>query len=257
VTPVLTSEKNPLLKRVRRAVSAGSLTEDGFAVAESFHLLKEALTSKCEIQAVIVAESAGERVGDVKNARVIMVADRVFAELASTGTTQGVIALVKPPSWTLEQVLREETLAIVLDGVQDPGNAGAMVRAAEAFGATGAVFLKGSADPYHPKSLRGSAGSIFRLPVVAGSAEASLLEMLDRKTIPLYAANPRAAQSISEANFLSSCAIVIGSEGRGVSEHLERRATGVRIPTSQVESLNAAVAAGIMLYEARRQRSRR
>jgi len=258
LTDTLVDSKNPLLKQVRRAVARGSLTEDGFAVAESFHLLEEALKSECEIQAVIVAESVknpvAAHVRGLNRTRVIAVSDRLFAELASTETTQGAIALVKPPEWRLDHLLRGKALAVVLDGVQDPGNAGAIVRAAEAFGATGAAFLKGSVSPYNPKSLRGSAGSMFRLPVVTGVDEMLLLAAIDQRQMTLYAANPRAAQSISQADFSKSCAIVIGSEGRGVSEKLQQRATGVRIPTSKVESLNAAVAAGIMLYEARRQR---
>lgn len=258
MTPTLISDKNPLLKQVRRAVARGTLTEDGFAVAESFHLLEEALASECEIQAVIVAESVknpvAAHVRGLKRTRVIAVADRLFAGLTSTEATQGAIALVKPPEWTLDHLLRGRALAVVLDGVQDPGNAGAIVRAAEAFGATGVAFLKGSVSPYNPKSLRGSAGSMFRLPVVAGVDEALLLAAIDQRQIALYAANPRASKCISQADFSKSCAIVIGSEGRGVSEQLQRRATGLKIPTSQVESLNAAVAAGVMLYEARRQR---
>jgi TrmH family RNA methyltransferase len=179
----------------------------------------------------------------------------VFEQLASTERTQGVIALVRPPVWTLDQLLRGRSLVVVLDGVQDPGNAGAIVRACEAFGGTGAAFLKGSVSPYNPKSLRASAGSMFRLPVVAAADQDLLLAALDHKRISLYAAAPRATKSITEANFSERCAIVIGSEGRGVGPRLLEHATPVRIPTNGVESLNAAVAAGILLYEARCQRA--
>ena len=78
------------------------------------------------------------------------------------------IALVKPPVWTVDDLFRDRPLVVVLDGVQDPGNAGTIVRAAEAFGATGAVFLKGSVSPHNPKTLRASAGSLFRVPYVFG-----------------------------------------------------------------------------------------
>jgi TrmH family RNA methyltransferase len=185
---------------------------------------------------------------------VVAVRDAVFAEIASTEATQGVIALVRPPAWTLDQLLRGRSLVVVLDGVQDPGNAGAIVRAAEAFGGTGAAFLKGSVSPYNPKSLRASAGSLFRLPVVAHADPSLLLAAIDHKRIALYAAVPRAKKSIADARLAESCAIIIGGEGRGVSPALLDRATAVRIPTSGVESLNAAVAAGVLLYEARRQR---
>jgi TrmH family RNA methyltransferase len=255
---VLLSDKNPLLKQVRRAVQKGSLTDDGFAVAEGFHLLEEALKSSAEISTVIVAQSVNGAVqSHVKGLkmRVATVRDADFAALASTESPQGVIALVKPPAWTLDQLLRGKALLAVLDGIQDPGNAGAILRAAEAFGATGAAFLKGSVSPYNPKCMRASAGSVFRLPIAAVLDESLLLAALEKKRGTLYAAMPRAEVLVSDANFKNSCAIVIGSEGRGVSHHLSRRAKPIRIPTGGVESLNAAVAAGILFYEARRQRN--
>jgi RNA methyltransferase, TrmH family len=259
MTETVSSEKNPLLKQVRRAVTRGTLTEDGFAVAEGFHLLEEALASDCEIRAVIAAEpvkgAVSTHVRGLKRTRVIALREQIFAELASTEATQGVIALVRPPAWTLEQLLRGKSMVVVLDGVQDPGNAGAIVRAAEAFGASGAAFLKGSVSPYNPKALRASAGSIFRLPVAAGIDERLLIAALEQKRIAIYAAMPRAQKSIAEANFSERCAMVIGGEGRGVNPAIADRAIGVRVPTNGVESLNAAVAAGVMLYEARRQRT--
>jgi len=244
------SDKNPLVKQIRRAVSRGTLTEDGYAVAEGVHLLDEALAAKCELGAVIVAESA-----HVHYPQGRMVSDKTFRELTSTETPQGVIALVRPAAATLEQMMRgEAALVVVLDGVQDPGNAGAILRAAEAFGASGAVFLKCTVNPYNPKCIRGSAGSVFRVPLVA-SVEVD--EILGLKGLAWYAAMPRAQKLASDADLATPCGIIIGSEGRGVSAVLAERATGVRIPTSGVESLNAAVAAGILLYEARRQRGTR
>ena len=237
------SDKNPLVKQIRRAVSRGTLTEDGYAVAEGFHLLEEALASKREIGAVIVSQTARE-MPHLPQTRIV--SEKTFRDLSSTESPQGVIALVRPPAWTLDQILSGCALVVVLDGVQDPGNAGAILRAAEAFGATGAVFLKGTVNPYNPKCLRGSAGSVFRLPIVMDA---------DLTGLRLYAAMPRARQTIDDADFRGPCGIVIGSEGHGVSAALETRVMGVRIPTSGVESLNAAVAAGIMLYEARRQRT--
>lgn len=252
----VSSDKNPLLKQVRRAVSRGSLTDDGFAVCEGIHLLDEALASRCEIHAVILAESAAASDHhDLNRVRQIAVPDKLFRELASTETTQGVIALVKPPQWTLDQLFARDPLILALDGIQEPGNAGAILRAAEAFGATGAAFLKGTVSPYNPKALRGSAGSILRLPVVSGIEGAGFAIALEQKQVALYAAMPHAETTLASVNLAEPCAIVIGAEGRGASSEITRGAKAIRVPTAGVESLNAAVAAGVILYEARRQRT--
>jgi len=260
MTGALLSDKNPLVKQVRRAVARGGLTDDGCAVAESFNLLEEALRSDCEIRAILAAESVRSTVAThvrgLKRTRLVALADDVFHDLAATESPQGVIALVRPPVWTLDQLLRGRALVVVLDGVQDPGNAGAIVRAAEAFGATGAVFLKGSVSPYNPKCLRASAGSIFRLPVVSAFDPHLLLAALDQKRVAVFAALPGAEATAAQSDLSGRTALVIGSEGHGVSALLSGRARGVRIPTHGVESLNAAVAAGILLYEAARQRTK-
>jgi TrmH family RNA methyltransferase len=254
----LTSARNPMLKEVRKAILRGTLTEDGFAVAESFHLLEEALRSDCEIGTVFAAESvksAVERhIGGLKKIRVAVLPDELFGSLSATQASQGVIALVKPPAWTLEQLFRGQSLAVILDGLQDPGNAGTIVRAAEAFGATGVVFLKGAVSPYNPKCLRASAGSIFRVPLVAALDERLLLAAVEQRKLAMFALMPKGAVEVAECNFTEKCAIIVGSEGRGVSDRLRAKALDVRIPTVGVESLNAALAAGIALYAARKQR---
>jgi TrmH family RNA methyltransferase len=245
VVETLISDKNPLLKEVRRLAAGGTPDDARLVLAEGPHLLDEALRSKIEIHAVILAESAPEiAVGD--DTRVVRVLDGLFNKLASTESPQGVLALVRLPEWTAEDLLKgTHPLIVVLDGVQDPGNAGAILRTAEAFGATGAVFLKGTVSPSNPKCLRASAGSIFRVPIVSEIPPG----------LKLYAADPRAKLSIADAGLAAPCAIVIGGEGSGVRPDLAARATGVKIPTVNVESLNAAVAAGILLYEARTKRT--
>ncbi len=244
----LISDQNPLIKEVRKAAHNGSLTQSGFALAEGPHLLDEALRSNCDILAVILAETS--RLESIpSNIRILRVSDKTFGTLATTDTPQGVLALVRPRNSTLADIAKAPSLIVILDGIQDPGNAGAILRAAEAFCATGAIFLKGSVNPHNPKCIRGSAGSIFRLPLITGLPAADL-----PANLTLYSTDPRAKKSLDQADFAQPCAIVIGAEGRGVSPELAARAEGVRIPTQNVESLNAAVAAGIVLYEARRQR---
>ncbi len=238
----------------------GGLTDDGWCVAESFHLLEEALRSERDVPVVIAAESVRDTVerhiSGLKASRIVVLVDTLFQTIASTETSQGVMALVRPPEWSINQLFRGQSLVVVLDGVQDPGNAGAIVRAAEAFGATGVMFLKGTVSPNNPKTLRASAGSLFRVPLVAGIDAPLACASLRQHKVDLYAAMPftGSEKMARDVDFNRRCAIVVGSEGRGVSKELQGIAEDIAIPTIAVNSLNAAVAASVILYEARRQR---
>jgi TrmH family RNA methyltransferase len=258
----ITSATNPLLKDVRRAIARGSLTDDGWCVAETFHLLEEAVRSECEVKVVLTAESvraaAEAHVRWMEGVRVSVLPDALFQSISGTQSAQGVIALVKPPEWSIEQLFGGCPLVVVLDGVQDPGNAGTIVRTAEAFGATGIVFLKGTVSPWNPKVLRASAGSLFRIPFVHGMDAPTARTALHERGVKLFAGVPatseRNAESLIATDLTGRCGLIIGSEGRGVGGELRSAAVDVSIPTAGVESLNAAVAAAILLYEARRQR---
>ncbi len=241
----LTSAHNPLLKEIRKAVHQGSLTQNGCAVAEGFHVLAEARRGPCSIEAVFAAESVASGV-----AADFVVPDVLFASLVSTETTQGVLALVKPKQWNAADIFQVPALVLVLDGVQDPGNAGTLLRAAEAFGSTGVLFLKGSVNPFNPKCLRASAGSVFRVPLLTGVT----FEILADRGLEIYALAAHAGVPVGQADFRGNCALIVGSEGHGVSPDLMGIAQTLHIPINGVESLNAALAAGIALYEARRQR---
>jgi TrmH family RNA methyltransferase len=246
----ITSSVNPLLKEIRRAVDRGSLTADGYCVAETRHLLNEALRSGCEVKAVL---SDSPQAG----ARTTLVAPSLLQSVASTETCPGVITLVKPPVWSPAQLFRSTPLVVVLDGIQDPGNAGTIVRSAEAFGATGVIFLKGSVSPHNPKTLRASAGSLFRVPTLHGVEAGTALDLARQHDAQIYAATSRGGLPLDETDLTAGTAIVIGSEAHGVGAELSSAARAISIPTTGVESLNAAIAAGILLYEARRQRSAR
>jgi TrmH family RNA methyltransferase len=260
---IISSAVNPLLKDVRRAIARGGLTQEGYLVAETFHLLEEALRSDCAVKVVLCSESVQSAVEShvrrLTGLRVAVVADPLFPYISGTESSQGVIALMRPPVWNLPQLFRGRSLVVVLDGLQDPGNAGSIARAAEAFGATGLMFLKGTVSPFNPKALRGAAGSLFRLPFAYGLDSALVRAALQQNKLDVYAGVPVNAHApskpLDQVDFTRRCALVIGNEARGVSAELRSAATDISIPTSGVESLNAAVAAGILLYEARRQRS--
>jgi TrmH family RNA methyltransferase len=243
---------HPLLKSIRKAAQRGARTDDGFAVAEGFHLYNEALRSRTPIGAILATEQAAQKLDPTVPCHLID--EATLAQISSVENSQGLITLLTLNEQPLPRIFDGPTLAIALDGIQDPGNAGAIVRSAEAFGATGVVFLKGSTNPWNPKALRASAGSLLRLPFALADWDTFLAEVESRR-LPLYSAHPRAEKRIDEVPLNNPAAILIGNEGRGVPADHSRHATPVRIPTENVESLNAALAAGILLYEARRQRS--
>jgi RNA methyltransferase, TrmH family len=246
--------RNPLCTTIRKAIQKGIRTDDGLVVAEGFHLVHEAFASGCEVDAVIGTEAAlaqWQPQGRAQQLKRIFTVDAVtFATFSTTESPQGILALVRMPEWTIAQLVHFPALLVILDGLQDPGNAGAVTRAAEAFGATGVIFLKGTASPYHPKTLRASAGSLFRLPFLVAEALPDL-------AFPIYATAKAEATPIDEVDWQGASAVVIGNEGRGVRPEILASSIAVTIPTVGVESLNAAVAAGIVLYEARRQRNSR
>jgi len=248
---ILSSGKNPLIKDVRRAADRGTLTEEGYAVAEGVHLYEEAVSSGVEIGGVFIAEDQVREV--VADVPVYILARALFREVATTETPQGIITLVRPYEFKLKEVFTQT--AVLLDGIQDPGNAGAIVRATEAFEGSGVVFLKNTVSPFNPKCLRASAGSLFRLPFMKHPDQRDVQEAISAAGVTLYAAMPDAKMSIEDVDWSKPSAIVIGSEGRGVSADWSSQATAIRIPTAKVESLNAAIAASVILYEARRNRN--
>ena len=252
----ITSRGNPLVKMLRKASSRGTTTPQGFALAESPRLLAEALSAGIEIRGVFATEAARPKIERLLpphlNVTLRILDEKLFAECAATVRPQGVLTLVKLPRSSCEVTLGR--LAVVLDSVRDAGNAGTIVRSAEAFGASGAVFLKGSASPAHPKTLRAAAGSLFRLPFVYGIEREEFLAAAAAAGAKLYAAAARGDVAIGDADFSAPAAVVIGSEAHGVAPALHNAATAVTVPTERVESLNAAAAAAVILYEAARQR---
>jgi TrmH family RNA methyltransferase len=276
---VISSRDNRWLKEFRMALRGGLPTESGAVGLEGPRLVEEALRSACPIRAVLFSES-GERHRTRLAAYldrpevaipVLHTTDRLFEGIADTEHPQGVAALVTPRTFTFEEISRSAgaaPLIVVLAGVQDPGNVGTIVRAAAAFGATAAVTAasgqSGTASPFSPKALRASAGAALHLPLLAGMAVPALLTQLRAAGIQSLASSAR-EDSVGlqpvfapwEVDWRAPVALLIGNEGQGLPEDIERAADArVRVPmSSAVESLNAAAAATVLFYEAARQRS--
>jgi TrmH family RNA methyltransferase len=258
----ITSPQNQQVKDLRKAFSKGELTEDGHAAIESVRILEEAIRSGLKFRAVFFSESGKARADRLlpqlgSHVETLLLPDQVFASAVDTETPQGVAALVKLKAHQLEDLFRApEPLVVVVSGVQDPGNLGTILRSAEAFEAAGVILTEGTVSPFNSKSIRASAGSIFRLPVVQAKTR-EILPVLATKGLRLLGTTSHKGTPLPEADCKGAVAICIGNEGAGLpKELLAKVSANIVIPHSaKVESLNAGVAASIVLYEAARQRS--
>src|SRR3954471_4226845 len=257
----ITSPQNALVKQMRKAFSRADLTDDGFAAIEGVKTIDEAIRAGLALHAIVFSDSGTARADHLlpqvpAKAQAVVVADEIFKSIVDTSTPQGVAALVALPSGSLESMLSvNDPLIIVIVGLQDPGNLGTIIRAAEAFGAIGAILCEGSVSRLNPKAVRASAGSSFRLPIAAEKFE-SVAEKLRAKNIKLIGTSSHQGAALPESDLRGGVAIVIGNEGAGLPKAVIAKLDGlVNIPhSSKVESLNAAMAASLILYEAARQR---
>ena len=185
------------------------------------------------------------------------VADSVFKSVSDTQTPQGVMAVVAMPEYKLEQLLDgERTHLLLLESIQDPGNLGTMVRTGEGAGITGVIMNKTTVDLFNPKTIRSTMGSIYRIPFYVAEDLSECLNVLKEKGVSLYAAHLKGEHYYTEENYTKACGFLIGNEGNGLSDEIANQAdTYIKIPMEgQVESLNAAISATLLMYEANRQR---
>jgi TrmH family RNA methyltransferase len=256
----VTSTRNPLVQRFR-AAAAGDV--DGVLVAEGVRLVREALDAGLPLLEAAVSPrcsdgSLRQRLQEQARA-FVECSDEVLAALSSLDTPQGVAVLLQRPVADEADLLRGDLapLVVAAAGVRDPGNLGSLLRAAEGAGATGVLTLRGGADPFRDKAVRGSMGSVFRLPVLHGLDAAGVVAFARRHRLQLVVADGAGDRAYSKADLRKPLVLVVGAEAAGVpAELLAAADVRVRIPlAAPVESLNVAVAAGVLLSEAQRQRS--
>jgi TrmH family RNA methyltransferase len=252
---------NALVKELRAAFAHGELTPDGYCAIEGMRILEEAIRSGLKFKAVFFrasAENRAERLLPQLAAHVetLLLPDKLFASAVPSEAPQGVAGLVRCKVFELEDVLAKSHAGplLAIAGVQDPGNLGTILRSAEAFGAGGILLGEGTVHPFNSKVIRASAGSVFRLPIV----QIKLPEGLDQMRhlgLRLIATSSHKGTPLDQAVLTGRLALFIGNEGAGLPrELLEEMTEIVAIPHSpNVESLNAGVAASIVLYEIARQ----
>ncbi len=218
--------------------------------------MQEALRSGLRLETLFLREDAAKNQPDFPADEIYVVEKNIFNQGCATEAPQGVAALVQPPTVTLDTILRgSHPLLVILDGIQDPGNLGTILRSAEAFGASGVLLLPGTVSPWNQKAMRASAGSVFRVPVVQ-LADIDTLAQLRAQKISIYAAVAQSGIDAAEISLDSPTALLIGNEGAGISAaaltYAEKKIQ-IDCP-GPVESLNAGVAASILLYAAAQQR---
>jgi TrmH family RNA methyltransferase len=253
---------NALVKDLRKAFAHGDLTDDGHCAIEGMRILEEAIRSGLKFRAVFFNSSAltkAERLLPQLAAYVetLLLPDKLFATAVPSDSPQGVAALVRCPVFSVEDILGKADAGpvVAISGVQDPGNLGTILRSSEAFEAAGVLLGEGTVGPFNSKVVRASAGSVFRLPIARVKLAEVVREMRSRG-LRLVATSSHKGTSLHEAKLAGLLGIFIGSEGAGLPRDLlAAMDETLAIPHSEhVESLNAGVAASIVLYEVARQR---
>ena len=259
----VTSRQNALVKDLRLAFTQDAPTEQGFIGVEGVRLIEEAIRSGLRFQAIFFSESgrahATRLLPQIANqAEALLLPDDVFSSAVKTETPQGVAALVKLRPVTIENILGQveaQSLLVGVAGIQDPGNLGTIIRSAEAFGARAVLLGEKTVSPFNAKAVRASAGSLFREPLLRVKM-AETIPPLKQRGVHVIATSSHKGKPLQEADFTGAVMIVVGNEGAGVPhEALALADELVTIPHSpRVESLNAGIAASLLLYEAARQR---
>lgn len=259
---IVQSKQNARLKQLRRAISHPGADDGRLAGIEGRNLLAEALRAGLRLDSVFAAQGAEHLLEPLDlspGTEVLLLPRDLLNSALDTETPQPIAALVEMPQWTWADLLINSRpavpLIVVLVGLQDPGNLGTILRSAEAFGATGILSLPGTVSAWNPKAVRASAGSVFRLPLVTTDTE-ECFTGLRQAGVGTWTTAVHGAEPAHLVNLAKPVALLIGNEGNGVPGELAAQADGaLTIPCpGAVESLNASVAAAVLLYEASRQR---
>jgi RNA methyltransferase, TrmH family len=252
---IVQSKQNARVKELRATLLRPN--RGNLVALEGIHLVSEVIASGLDLTTVFVAQGHEDTLAQLNlpaSVEILALPAVLLAAAVTTETPQPIAALARTPSWDWPSLLQPQSLIAVLAGIQDPGNLGTILRSAEAFGANCAISLPGTVSHWNPKAMRASAGSVFRLPVLTATPD-ECFDHLHTARIQTIAAMAHEATSLDQQNLALPTAFLIGSEGTGLPRELAARCDArVTIPCpGPVESLNAAVAASILLYEASRQ----
>jgi RNA methyltransferase, TrmH family len=260
----ITSVKNTKVKTWASLKQKKFRTQTGLYIAEGVRLVEEAVQSHAQVQEILICGDIQSGKFDAiingansQEVQLYEVTEAVLEHVADTKTPQGVVAIIRQSEGDPEAFIanKENPLYLVLDAIQDPGNLGTIIRTADAVGATGVLLSKTSVDLYNPKVVRATMGSLFHLPVFEVDLE-TFLPKLKEIGVSVIGTSVTAEKTVYESNFTGAAALVIGSEAHGLTASIaEQIDTEIALPMpGKAESLNAAIAASVMMYEALRQR---
>lgn len=260
---MITSTENKQVKNVIQLNTKAKVRKkQGVFVVEGIKMFLEA--PKDRIESIYVSESFLQEASHVEMLQgheYEVVADAVFSKMCDTLTPQGIITVVRYLDYTVNDIMHKQSnpLIIILESIQDPGNLGTIIRTGEGAGVSGVIVNRETVDLYNPKTLRGTMGSIYRVPVVVSEELIQTVSQLQEQGVEVYAAHLKGTKQMYDMDFTKGCAFLIGNEGNGLSDRLSDTADSyLRIPMEgQVESLNAGVAASLLMYESLRQRGRK
>lgn len=256
---MITSASNQRVKNLMNLIQkAKARREQDVFITEGIKMFLEAELEK--IKEIYVSQSFYEKgmaKEKLEKCDYEVLSDDLFKKVSDTQTPQGVLCVMKQYHYELKDLFQKDNpLFLILEDIQDPGNLGTMVRTAEGAGVDGIIMTKGTVDIYNPKTIRSTMGSIYRMPFLYTEDILTVMKQLQEKDVKLYAAHLKGNQYYHQLDFKGSTAFLIGNEGNGLKEETARAAdVYMKIPMQgQVESLNAAVASVILMYEAARQR---
>lgn len=256
---MITSKSNAKVKNVVDLQKhAKARVQQKVYVVEGLKMFEE-LPRESIREVYVTAEFADKHTKLLKGLSLEVVDERIFAWMADTKTPQGILCVATQAKYELDDLLKKpQPFLLVLEDLQDPGNVGTIFRTAEGAGVDGIILSASCVDVYNPKTIRGAMGSIQRMPFLYTNELIEVVEKLKSVQIKIYAAHLDGAKIYDQEDYQKGCAFLIGNEGKGLSERLTKAADKlIKIPMQgRVESLNAAIAATILIYEGARQRRR-
>ncbi|HOV25979.1 MAG TPA: 23S rRNA (guanosine(2251)-2'-O)-methyltransferase RlmB [Pseudobacteroides sp.] len=256
---IITSNQNLLIKEIKGLELRKNREEKGLFIAEGLRFVEESVKEKALIDKIVVSntflegKSAMDIMDRIRNMGLpcYVVSDKIFKEISDTQTPQGILAVIKKKDALIGDIIKSSNKIVMLESLQDPGNMGTIIRTADAAGMTGIILSKGCVDVYNRKVLRSTMGSIFHLPIHRTDDFIGTIKELKAKGIKVYASHLEGSINYYDIDECQNTAVIIGNEANGISDEAAMAADClIKIPMpGKAESLNASVAAGILMYE--------